>query len=829
MRNLRLAFRTLFRAPFVAIVAILSLALGIGANAAIYSLFNELLLAPLPVDHPQRLVNFGGNTVSPGSHQCGQAGDCSWVFSYRMFRDLESQTRSFTGVAGHVIFVANIAYRGNTTNESGEFVSGSYFPVLGVRPALGRLFTVADDKTIGGHPLVVLSHEYWQSQLGGDPSIVGQVITVNGRQLTVIGVSAPDFEGTTLGSKPALYVPMTMRQALVPGFDQWDNRRQYWVYVFARLAPGVTMAQASARENVLYHSIINNVEAPLQSGVSAGTLTRFKAKSLLLADGRRGLSSLYGQTQMPLLLLFGTTLFVLAIACANIANLLLARAANRALEMAVRLSLGAQRRQLLAQLLTESVLLAGLGGLAGLGVAWATLRAIVLLLPAGISSTLSFALSPEAIAFAAGLSVVTGILFGLFPALHSTRPDLVSALRDGSGKTSATRSAARFRTSLVTAQIALSMALLVSAGLFIKSLSNVSRVELGLDVNNLVTFRVAPVLNGYSGARSAQIFARLESELGAVPGVHAVIGARVQVLAGNNWDNDMAVQGFLKTPDTDADSYYNAVGPGFFHGMGETLVAGREFTQSDVLGAPRVAIVNEAFTKKFKLGADAVGKMVGQGDSLTHLIVGVVKDSRYSQVKQDMVPVYFEPYKQDTTVGSLAYYVRSSLPPEALMPQIRAVVARIDRNLPVVALKTVPQQVRDNVYLDRMISTLSAAFAALATLLAAIGLYGVLAYSVAQRTKEIGVRMALGADSSRIVTMVLRHVAAMTVVGALIGAAGAFAIGRGAQSLLFGVTGRDPLIMAAAAGLLALIALLAGSIPALRASKVDPVQALRYE
>lgn len=373
------------------------------------------------------------------------------------------------------------------------------------------------------------------------------------------------------------------------------------------------------------------------------------------------------------------------------------------------------------------------------------------------------------------------------------------------------------------------MALLVSAGLFIESLSNVSRVNLGLDVDNLMTFRIAPVLNGYSGARSAQIFSRLESDLGAVPGVRAVIGARVPVLAGNNWDNDMAVQGFPKTPDTDADSYYNAVGPGFFRGMGETLIAGREFTQTDVLGAPRVAIVNESFTKKFKLGANAVGKMVGQGDSLTHLIVGVVKDSHYSQVKQDMVPVYFEPYKQDTTVGSLTYYVRSSLPSEALMPQIRAVVARIDRNLPVTALKTMPQQIRDNVYLDRMISTLSAAFAALATLLAAIGLYGVLAYSIAQRTKEIGVRMALGADSTRIVSMVLRHVAAMTVVGALVGAAGAYAIGRGAQSLLFGVGGRDPLIMTSAGGLLALVALLAGSIPALRASRVDPVQALRYE
>jgi predicted permease len=301
------------------------------------------------------------------------------------------------------------------------------------------------------------------------------------------------------------------------------------------------------------------------------------------------------------------------------------------------------------------------------------------------------------------------------------------------------------------------------------------------------------------------------------------------VLAGNNWDNDVNVQGFPRTPDTDVDGYYDAVGPGFFGAMGETMVSGRQFTASDVLGAPRVAIVNESFTKKFKLGANALGKLMGLGDSLTHVIVGVVKDSHYSGVKQDMRPVFFLPYEQDTTIGSLTFYVRSPLPPATLMPQIRATVSRIDHHLPVMSLRTMPQQLRDNVYLDRMISTLSAAFAALATLLAAIGLYGVLAYSVAQRTKEIGVRMALGADSSRIVAMVLRHVAAMTAIGATIGAAGAYGIGRGAQSLLFGIGGRDPLIMTEAAALLAIVALAAGAIPALRASRVDPVQALRYE
>jgi predicted permease len=829
MRNLRLAFRTLFKTPFVTVVAVLSLALGIGANAAIYSLFNELLLAPLPVPHPEQLVLFGGNTPTPGSHQTGLAGgDSKWVWSYPMFRDLEAQTKSFSGVAAHVAFSPNVAVNGTTSNEAAEYVSGSYFPTLGVTPAFGRVIGVEDDKVVGGNPVVVLSHGYWQNQLGGDPAVVGKTLIANGHPLTIIGVAREGFEGTTLGAKPHLFVPVTMRGVL-NGPPDFDDRRHYYLYLFARLKPGVTMAQATSREDALYHNIINTIEAPLQKGSSETQMAKFKAKKLTLLDGSRGSSDLHEQSKMPLTLLFGITLFVLTIACANIANLLLARAANRSLEMAVRLSLGATRRQLLAQLLTESVLLAVLGGIAGLVVAWATLHAMIGLLPQGISSTLSFTLSPAAIAFAGLLAMATGLLFGLFPALHSTRPDLVSALRDGSGKTSSTRGAARFRTSLVTAQIALSMALLVSAGLFIRSLANVSRVSLGLDVNQLVTFRVAPLLNGYSGAESAQLFERLSSSLGALPGVKAVAAARVQVLAGNNWDNDVSVQGFPKTPDTDADSWYNAVSPAFFKAMGETMLAGREFTPGDVLGAERVAIVNESFVKKFGLGRNAVGKMMGQGDSLTHVIVGVVKDSRYSGVKQDMRPVYFLPYKADTSVGSLSFYVRSALPPALLMPQIRASLAQIDRNLPIVGMKTMPQQLRDNVYLDRMIGTLSTAFAALATLLAAIGLYGVLAYSIAQRTKEIGVRMALGADSGSIVAMVLRHVSVMIVIGVVMGTAAAYAIGRGAQSLLFGVQAKDPVVMVVAAATLAIVAIAAGAIPAARAAKIDPVNALRYE
>jgi predicted permease len=365
--------------------------------------------------------------------------------------------------------------------------------------------------------------------------------------------------------------------------------------------------------------------------------------------------------------------------------------------------------------------------------------------------------------------------------------------------------------------------------LFIKSLSKVSRVSLGIVADNVVTFHISPTLNGYTGARSAQFFAQLEDQLGAIPGVTGVTAARVPVLAGNNWDNSVNVQGFAKTPDTDDDANFDAVGPDFFKLLGVPLLSGREFTRSDVVGSPQVAIVNEAFAKKFGLGHEPIGKMMGTNDSMNIQIVGMIRDAKYSEVKKAIPPVYYLPYKQDSSIGSMHFYVKSSVPLDGLGPQLRSVIHKIDPNLPIEGLKSLPQQIQDNVYLDRMISTLSAAFAALATLLAAIGLYGVLAYSVLQRTKEIGVRMALGAESSNILRMVLGQVAVMTLVGATIGGIAAFGIGKGASSLLYDMQGRDPFVMVASALVLAIVALAAGFVPALRASRVDPMQSLRYE
>ena len=834
MYGLKFALRTLTKTPFVTAVAVVSLALGIGANTAIFSLFDQVLLQSLPVEDPRELVNLSAPGPKPGSQSCSSAGNCEVVFSYPMFRDLEREVESFSGIAAHVQFAANMAYAGQTTNGNGLEVSGSYFSVLGLEPALGRLLGPADDETIGAHFVAVLSHRYWENQLGADRSVLNGTMVINGQPMTVVGVAPPGFDGTTLGSRVDVFVPLTMRAVMNTQWEGFENRRSYWAYLFARLGPGVSMEQADVEVNSVYSAIVNDVEVPLQGSMTEQSMEQFKAKRVLLEAGSRGQSSFLEDANTPLRLLLGITGIVLLIACANIANLLLARGASRAQEMAIRGSLGASRRQMLQQLLNESVLLAVLGGGLSLLIAYWTLQLLGLGLPAEALDSVELALSGRTILFTAALSVVTGLVFGMYPAVHSTRPDLSTMLKTNLGQPAGARAAQRFRSHLVTAQIALSMSLLVAAGLFIKSLMNVNQIELGLDPENIVAFRVSPRLNGYEPERSAELFVRVEEELAALPGVTAVTGATVPLLSGNNWGSDVSVEGFEWSPGVDANARFNIVGPGYFSTMGMPLLAGREFTPSDADGAPLVAIVNETFARKFGLdGAQAVGKWMstdGHGETeLDVQIVGVVQDAKYSSVKGDIPPLFFTPYRQDTSLGSLTFYARTALEPEQIMPSIGPMVRTLDASLPVEDMITLEQQAEEDISGDRIIGVLSAAFAVLATILAAVGLYGVLAYTVAQRTREIGLRMALGAGRDSVRALVLKQVVRMVALGGVVGLVVALALGRSAQSLLFGVEGYDGAILAIVAGLIAVVALGASYIPALRASRVDPMQALRYE
>lgn len=837
MPNLKLALRTLARAPLVTGVAIASLALGIGANTAIFSLIQRVLLRSLPVPEPDRLVNILASGPNPGSQTCNQSGGCSVVFTYPMFKDLEKGQTVLTGLAGHRIVGADLAFRGRSVSGEGVAVSGSYFRVLDLKPSLGRLLG-PDDETPGGSPVVVLAHHYWANDLAADPSVLGQTILVGGVSMTIVGVGPAGFEGTTLGSRPKIFMPLTMRGVLeFWAAEDYTNRRAYWVYLVGRLAPGVTRNQAASQLNAVYHPIVAELEAPLQEGIPDQMLAAFKDKKVQVVAGQQGQSSLMGQTKTPLILLFGVTGIVLLVACSNVANLLLARAAARASEMAVRSSLGAARSQLIGQLLAEAALLAVGAGVVSVAVARGTLRLLTSFLPAELTRTIEFGIDAPVLAFAAVVSLATTLVFGLLPALHSTRPDLLAVTKSNPGRGSAGRAAVRFRAGLVTAQVALSMALLCAAGLFLESLTNVNRVQLGIRTDSVVTFGVAPRQIGYDSLRTAALFDRLTAELTTVPGTTGVTSALIPILRGWSNGNDVDVDGFPTTPEADVNTRTNYVGVDYFKTLGIPVLAGREFSAADAHGTPAKAIVNESFAKKFRLGSNPIGHRLRIGNALVKQngpnpdfeIIGLVKDAAYQNVKDEIPEMLFLATRQHAGLGGLTFYVRTRGAPSATAAAIGPLVGKLEPNLPVADLMTLPQQIKENIYLDRMITTFSAGFAALATLLAAVGLYGVLAYTVTQRTREIGLRMALGATGAKVSALVLRQVGGMAAVGILVGLGAATGIGRAARSLLFGLKGADLSAFVGAGVVLALVALAAGLVPARRASRVHPMEALKSD
>jgi predicted permease len=566
MTNLRYAVRQLAKRPGLAAIVVLTLALGIGANAAMFSLFHQVLLRPLPVPDPERLVILSSPGPKRGSVSSIGIGDSDQVFSYPMLRDLEREQTVFTGIAAHRAFDASIAAEGTqAVAGEGMVVNGAYFSVLQLTPALGRLIGPQDEPKVGEGRVAVLSFDYWQNTTGGDRDVLGEILTVNGQPMTVIGVAPEGFSGASLGNRPQVYVPLTMCWLMEPYFPEGsENRLSYWAYLFARLKPGVTMAQAESAMNGPYRAIINDIEAPLNAGGSDQYMADFREKTLVLEPGARGQSRTPDDAHLPLTLLLGVTALVLVIACVNIANLLLARGAMRAGEMALRSAIGASRWQMVTQLVTEAGLLGLLGCLAGLPIAAATLSLIAAIMPAEAAANLGVGLSRAAVLFAAGVSLVTVFLFGLFPALAATRTPAGAVLKEQAGQQSGGRGMARFRRSLATVQIAFSMVLLVLAGLFTQSLANVAGVDLGLKADSVATFGVAPVLSGYSAERSTALFRRIEEELAALPGVDSVGSSMVGVVAGDRWGGNVSVQGFEAAPDADTHAQHNEVSPDFF-------------------------------------------------------------------------------------------------------------------------------------------------------------------------------------------------------------------------------------------------------------------------
>jgi predicted permease len=827
--DLRLAIRGLRRNPLFTTVAMLSLALGIGANTAIFTLIDQILLRKLPVRAPEELVML----YQEGSHMGSNMG--ARMHSYPLYQDLQQRAEPLAEVLCRRLVAASVSIDGQTERVDAEMVSGNFFSMLGVQPALGRVFNSRDDDQIyGGHPVVVLSYDYWINRFARDPGVLGKKILVNNHPMEIVGVSAAGFAGLDPAQGPQIRVPVLMKPVMVPDWTwvHMDNRRSRWVQVFGRLKPGYTVESAAAPLQGLFTQIrAYEMTLPAAKEWSAFSRQRFMQGKLLADSAAIGYSSLRNDFSTALVVLMCMVGLVLLIACANVANLLIARGFMRQREIAVRLSLGASRGRLVKQLLVESLLLSFLGGIAGLALAIVLTQALLALIPVeGQPLLITPRPDGRVLGFTLGLTFVTGIVFGLLPALRASRPDPWTTLKDTVGSIAGTGGSLFLRKGLVTAQVALSFLLLFGAGLFVRSLQNLKTTETGVALDNLITFQLSPDLSGYDDQRTVIFFRSLLERLRSAPGVRSAAIAAVPILAGNEWDSSMSVEGHKPADGEDMQAFMNALSPGYFETMKIPILEGRDFRDSDARETATVAIVNKKFADHFFKGGSALGKRLGQGvgpkSKLTIEIIGVVANSLYEGPREGVRRQVFVP---NWGRGSAAFYVRTTTGSAGAYNLIRNEVKALDAAMPVYQVKTLERQLDETLLTDRLIALLSGGFGLLATLLASIGLYGVMAFVVARRRKELGIRLALGAQRGSVIWMVMREVMILLAIGLAIGIPAAMALGKYVSTQLYGIQGRDPWVAGLTVLLLATVSALAGLIPAHRASRIDPILALRYE
>jgi predicted permease len=831
LQDLRCAVRQLRKSPAFTAVAVITLALGIGANTAIFVLLDQVLLRSLPVKDPARLVLLRSTGADRG-HVSSRTDDALY-FSYPMYRDLRDRNSVFSGLIATDAAQVGVQWHNEPELVDAELVSGNYFDVLGVLPTTGRLFVASDDLVPEANPVVVLSFAYWQRRFGADRGIVGETISINGRPFTVVGVAQRGFHSAVMGDTPGVFVPMMMKAEVMPGVNDLEDRRSRWLNIVGRLKPGLSTAQAEAGINPLWYAIRAD-ELKLMGNSSERFRDAFLAKShLSVLDGAKGMSPMRTGIETPLTIVMAMVGLVVLMACANVGSLLLVRAAGRIREMSIRYALGAKRGRIARQLLGEGLLLAGIGGLLGILLASQASRFLVHMLWPSVNGELPLSshLDGRILLFNFLVATLTSLLFSLAPAIQFWRPDVSHALKQQLATASGTL---RFRRVSVGLQIGLSLLLLVGAGLFVRTLRNLKTLNVGFVIDHLVTFTLDPTLAGYEPGQRAALDARVLQTLEAIPGVRSVAATTDPELADDNTGHNITIAGYKEKEDEDMGVEVARVSPGYFSAMGMTLLAGREINDQDRAGTPNVAVVNESFARHFFGSAPlALGHYFGNGGGnsvKTDIeIVGVVKDAKHTRVRAGILLTTFRPYLQEQGDRRMAFYIRTTQAPEAAEASIRSAMQVLDSKLVLDGFRTMQEQIDDDLNTERVVATLAMSFALLAVFMAAVGLYGVLAYSTAQRTREIGVRIALGAGHASVIRMVLSEVLWLAGISTAIALPASLLLARSIRSQLFGISSSDPLTLGLMTLLVIMVALFAAMIPARRAAKVDPMVALRYE